>query len=336
MPTLSRRGRWFTSKIVKDGGYNFAVDLMPSEEYPPVPSDEIDDNDYTQIDEVTKTQGSLTWTGGKPDSIPVDVQPNFWDEEMCAEHSPTQGKTWDYPFWPVTLPTYTDHGFFKGNMFGNMSVEAACNVRYPVMVPYRKAVDRDSSDDREHVHADPDPKAPAWEPVDSDLVVTLADIVKVGRLEADGCVTQGATGDPFEDKSSRDRFPDIAGANVYDYEVNVGTEEAPVMRTYVRTYHEGQAGMAEPVPVHITFRAAPGEMDLLLTWNCAHLAGARIAEEIRDLMRLKGYDPPVVTTPEGLMEIRACTGTRLSGRCRGSRKSTRRSTATTSGRCSER
>jgi len=53
--------------------------------------------------------------------------------------------------------------------------------------------------------------------------------------------------------------------------------------------------------VHLAL-AATGGMDFLLTWNCRHLANARMAEAMAGVIRSKGYRPPVVTTPEGFME----------------------------------
>ena len=43
------------------------------------------------------------------------------------------------------------------------------------------------------------------------------------------------------------------------------------------------------------------EMAVLLTWNCAHLANAEILGDIARLVRSKGYEPPVICTPEELM-----------------------------------
>ena len=42
-------------------------------------------------------------------------------------------------------------------------------------------------------------------------------------------------------------------------------------------------------------------MDLLLTWNCKHLANSELTEPISDMIRVKGYRPPVICTPETLM-----------------------------------
>jgi len=43
-------------------------------------------------------------------------------------------------------------------------------------------------------------------------------------------------------------------------------------------------------------------MDYVLTWNCTHIANAVIRPKIEDACRQLGYDPPVICTPEELME----------------------------------
>jgi predicted nucleic acid-binding protein len=43
------------------------------------------------------------------------------------------------------------------------------------------------------------------------------------------------------------------------------------------------------------------EVDVLLTWNCRHLANAAILGEIGRLVRMNGYEMPIVCTPEELM-----------------------------------
>lgn len=53
--------------------------------------------------------------------------------------------------------------------------------------------------------------------------------------------------------------------------------------------------------LHIAFAAANG-MDYLLTWNCTHIANAAIRQDIEYICRDKGYEPPIICTPEELME----------------------------------
>ena len=42
-------------------------------------------------------------------------------------------------------------------------------------------------------------------------------------------------------------------------------------------------------------------MDFLLTWNCRHIANAMVVEQVRDVCRQAGYQPPVICTPFELM-----------------------------------
>lgn len=53
--------------------------------------------------------------------------------------------------------------------------------------------------------------------------------------------------------------------------------------------------------VHIAVAAVNG-MDFLLTWNCAHIANAATRGTIERLCRAAGFVPPVICTPEELME----------------------------------
>jgi predicted nucleic acid-binding protein len=42
-------------------------------------------------------------------------------------------------------------------------------------------------------------------------------------------------------------------------------------------------------------------MQFLLTWNCRHIANARIIRVVERVCRTAGYEPPVLCTPEELM-----------------------------------
>lgn len=53
--------------------------------------------------------------------------------------------------------------------------------------------------------------------------------------------------------------------------------------------------------VHIAVAAVNG-MDFLLTWNCTHLANAAMRGMIEEVCRAAGLVPPVICTPEELME----------------------------------
>ena len=49
--------------------------------------------------------------------------------------------------------------------------------------------------------------------------------------------------------------------------------------------------------------ATLGGADYLLTWNFKHLANAVLRKRIDAVCRLNGYEPPVICTPEELLEL---------------------------------
>ncbi|HBL31616.1 MAG TPA: DNA-binding protein [Acidobacteria bacterium] len=54
--------------------------------------------------------------------------------------------------------------------------------------------------------------------------------------------------------------------------------------------------------VHIAVAVVHG-MDYLLTWNCTHIANAKIRWKIDEICRAEGLRPAMICTPEELMEI---------------------------------
>jgi len=52
---------------------------------------------------------------------------------------------------------------------------------------------------------------------------------------------------------------------------------------------------------HIALASAY-EMDILLSWNCRHIANAAIQTRLRRLVEAAGFTLPVICTPEELME----------------------------------
>ncbi|MCP4349848.1 MAG: type II toxin-antitoxin system VapC family toxin [Desulfobacterales bacterium] len=54
--------------------------------------------------------------------------------------------------------------------------------------------------------------------------------------------------------------------------------------------------------LHIAISVING-MDYLLTWNCTHIANAAMRHKIEGVCRIMGYDPPVICTPNELMEV---------------------------------
>jgi predicted nucleic acid-binding protein len=55
--------------------------------------------------------------------------------------------------------------------------------------------------------------------------------------------------------------------------------------------------------LHVAAAAVHG-IDFLLTWNCAHLANAEIADKLDRIILRHGFKPPRICTPEELMEGR--------------------------------
>jgi preprotein translocase subunit SecB len=52
---------------------------------------------------------------------------------------------------------------------------------------------------------------------------------------------------------------------------------------------------------HVAIATVHG-MSFLLTWNCKHIANAVMRETIESICRRAGFRPPVICTPEELLE----------------------------------
>ena len=59
--------------------------------------------------------------------------------------------------------------------------------------------------------------------------------------------------------------------------------------------------IAEMDAYHIPVAAVNG-MEYLLTWNCTHIANAVMRPQIEEICRQQGSEPPVICTPQELME----------------------------------
>jgi predicted nucleic acid-binding protein len=53
--------------------------------------------------------------------------------------------------------------------------------------------------------------------------------------------------------------------------------------------------------LHIAVAAVHG-MDYLVTWNCKHIANARMLRFVQATCKSAGFEPPVICTPEELVE----------------------------------
>lgn len=54
--------------------------------------------------------------------------------------------------------------------------------------------------------------------------------------------------------------------------------------------------------LHISVAAVNG-VEYLLTWNCKHIANPAMRPRIERICREMGYEPPVICTPQELLEI---------------------------------
>ncbi len=53
--------------------------------------------------------------------------------------------------------------------------------------------------------------------------------------------------------------------------------------------------------IHIAVAVVNG-LDYLITWNCKHIANARMRDKIEHVCRAKGHEPVIICTPEELLE----------------------------------
>jgi len=63
----------------------------------------------------------------------------------------------------------------------------------------------------------------------------------------------------------------------------------------------GLPSKANEDALHIAV-ASTGGLDYLLTWNCKHIANAVIIPRVNEVVRRHGYEPPLIYTPQQLME----------------------------------
>lgn len=53
--------------------------------------------------------------------------------------------------------------------------------------------------------------------------------------------------------------------------------------------------------LHIAIAVVNG-LDYLITWNCKHIANAKMRDKIEQVCRARGYEPVIICTPEELLE----------------------------------
>lgn len=105
-------------------------------------------------------------------------------------------------------------------------------------------------------------------------------------------IEEAEEGDP---EAARRRLDALAEAE----ELDLHDEARPLARKLVEKGPlPAQAALDA---LHIAVSATSG-MDYLLTWNMKHIANAAIRDQIEEMCRSSGYEPPIMCTPEELME----------------------------------
>ena len=65
--------------------------------------------------------------------------------------------------------------------------------------------------------------------------------------------------------------------------------------------HTRMPAKADVDALHVAVAAVHG-MDYLLSWNCKHLVNGNILPHVYAVCRASGYEPPLICTPQELME----------------------------------
>lgn len=76
-------------------------------------------------------------------------------------------------------------------------------------------------------------------------------------------------------------------------------EAAELAAQFIRAHAMPEKAAVDALHVAI---AVVNGMDYVLTWNCTHIANAAIRDKIERTCREAGYEPPIICTPEELME----------------------------------
>ena len=113
-----------------------------------------------------------------------------------------------------------------------------------------------------------------------DLYVSSVVINEIGR------------GDP---EMARQRLQLVAGIPILEADPQSEALAIEILRTSVLP------PTASADAAHIAL-ATIHRMDFLVTWNCRHIANGFVQRRVGRLLRAKGLEPPVMVTPEELME----------------------------------
>lgn len=113
--------------------------------------------------------------------------------------------------------------------------------------------------------------------------------VLVSRFVVDEC----SDGDP---DAAKERLAYLNGIPLLEISENVHTLAASLLSDVPLP----ERGTIDAL--HISVAAVNG-VEYLLTWNCRHIANPSLRPQIERVCRDAGFEPPVICTPQELLEI---------------------------------
>lgn len=115
---------------------------------------------------------------------------------------------------------------------------------------------------------------------------------KYDLLTSQYVLDEASRGDP---KLAGDRLTELSGIPLVDLPAEIPDIAAGLLRSAALPPN------ARLDALHIA-AAAYHRLDYLLTWNCTHIANARLLPRVREVLDDSGYSLPTVCTPEEMLD----------------------------------
>ncbi len=109
---------------------------------------------------------------------------------------------------------------------------------------------------------------------------------------SEAVIAECSAGDP---QAARERLDRLSGLPVLD----VSDEAEQLADRLVRGVPLPDKASIDAL--HVALATVNG-IDYVLTWNCTHIANAALQHKIEAICRSAGYNPPIICTPQQLME----------------------------------
>ena len=103
-------------------------------------------------------------------------------------------------------------------------------------------------------------------------------------------VDEARAGDP---ESAAKRIATIADLGLLE----INEEAVRLAQSLIKSHAVPEKAAQDALHISV---ACVGSMDYLLTWNCKHIANARMRSAIEKTCRTAGYASPIICTPEEL------------------------------------